>query len=214
MRDKYSREEVAQLFEKVSEEPPSFTAAELREVGERAGFSPEQLEASAERLEREQNRRRHLQISAGVLVVVFATVLFGPSIAGTNTRVLPIHNEHRSIGFDLEVLVPSVAARDCNVAPDLRHDAETYCVLRKQNLRPYDRTRLGLPAAKDACSQAWVRILSEGRLYDSQVFALPANIEIQRNGTLDQKGLGAPNMYSPPHHLNAQNFADCGGEHE
>jgi hypothetical protein len=209
MRDKYSREEVAKLFEKVSEESPAYSAEEIREAGRLAGFSSEQLEASAGRLEHDQKKRRHLEIGAGLLVVLFATITFGPSLAGTKADILPVHNEHRTIGFDVEILVPTTPARDCTVSPDLRHDPNTYCILRKQNVRPHNRTRIGLPAAQDACPQVWIRTFSDRHLWGSNIFELPANVEIERNGSLDQKGLGAPNRYSAPNH--DQVIPDCRG---
>lgn len=208
MRDKYSRDELARLFMNAREEPPAYTSEEARAAGEAAGFSAEALEASARRIEQ---RSRNLQIGGGVAVILFATIVFGPSIAGTPIDTLPLHNEHRRFAFDVEVLVPSSPAEDCTVAPDARHDAGAYCVVRKQLLRPSDRTRIKLAASRDACPQVWVRTSFNGERWRSNIFELPASVEIEADGSLDQKGLGAPNIYGTPIGDTDRVLASCGG---
>lgn len=207
MRDRYSRDELARLFRDARPEPPSYTSEEARAAGEAAGISAEAFEASAQRLELDHKKRRNLQLGAGVVVVVFATIVFGPSIAGAPIDTLPIHNEHARYAFEVEVLVPTSPREDCARSPG----ASAYCVLHKQLLRPSDRTRIKLPDGLGACPQVWVRTSFNGEPWRSNIFELPASVEIERDGSLDQKGLGAPNLFGAP--IGDASFAppSCGG---
>ena len=185
MAHRFTKKDMERLMAAAADEGrATYSEDEVKQACRDAGIEEAQLEVAFARVA--QRKRRYAGLAAGGLTVGIAGVL----LVAPADQTLPLHNEQRHAWADVTVLVPK-AAGDCDQPPDLRHDASDYCVVRTLRIGPRQRLRLGLP--ERACPVVWVRAGEA-----SAVFELPASVEIEVNGGLDQKGLGAPAMFAAP----------------
>jgi len=205
MRDQFTREEAERLLEEAAEQSKTVSFEEMKAAGAAAGIDAARIEQAAKRLDEKRWIRTALQLLSAAAAVVVAAILLAPR--WSSSRVLPIHNRSHAAAI-VDVLVPMEPIPDCDASPDARFSADRYCVARSLTIAAYSRTRVGLPATGDACPQVWFRATTHAGM-QSAVFALPVHVEIERNGLLDHKGLGSPNMFGGP--VGDAPTAACGG---
>ena len=194
MRDQFTREEAERLLQEAAEQPKTVSFEEMKAAGAAAGIDAARIEEAAERLDEKRWIRTALQILSAAAALVVGAILLAPQ--WSSSRVLPIHNRSH-VAASVDILVPMERIADCDASPDARFSADRYCVARSLTIGPYSRTRVGLPPNDDSCPQVWFRATTLAGM-QSAVFALPVHVEIERNGLLDHKGLGAPNMFGGP----------------
>jgi hypothetical protein len=199
----FSRREVEAVLAAAATSPPSdqqdLTLDELVQVAREAEIEPEQVQAAIEELGARRHRRLGLAAAALGVVGIAAVLVLGTRATGNPCQVL-IHNESRS-GFTVELFVPRPGARErsrCAAPPSSRVPADRYCRLARRWLAPGARLDARVPDAPRGCPQVWVRVVGEDGSSSAAIFVLPAGIEIERSGRLDQKGLGSPHMYGTP----------------
>lgn len=199
----FSRREVEAVLAAAATSPPSvepdLTLDELVQVAREAEIEPGQVEAAIEALDARRRRRLGLAAAACGVVGLAAVLVLGTRATGDRRHVL-IHNESRS-SFTVELLVPGPGAREqarCAGPPSSRVPADRYCRLARRWLAPGARLDAGVPDAPRGCPQVWVRALGQDGSSSAAIFVLPAGIEIERSGRLDQKGLGSPRMHGTP----------------
>jgi len=200
-----SRDLKAILGEALREEPArpeGMSASELEEAAREAGIDEQQVRRAVHRVEQKRTLRSAVVFVALAGAALTAALILVPpgTLLGGRHSALSLHNEHRQLAFTLEALVPARtdAAPDCRRSPEARFIAGDYCVLQRVRLEPGRRASVALPRSLGPCPQVWVRALSGETLQRSAIFTLPASIEIDHRGRLDQKGVGAPHMHAPP----------------
>jgi hypothetical protein len=141
--------------------------------------------------------RRGLRLGGAMMAVgaVIATAALVLWPADSGAGAILVHNEDRYAAHELELLVPKSSRASCDLAPEVRIPASQYCVWRRLHLEPRTRAWVKLPSRPAGCPLVWARRM-DGQ--SQAVFALPAGIEIERMGRLDQKGIGAPQMHGAP----------------
>jgi hypothetical protein len=203
----FSRRETESLLDaavRVPSEPASsrLTLDELTQVAAEAGIEAAQLDAAIRARGRRRARFGLVAIAVGVAGITAALVLGSHALVDSHDpHSLRIENEHARERFQLEVLVPVPAARAparCADPPADRVPARDYCRLVRTSLAPGARLRLMVPDAPQGCPQAWVRAIRADGRQAAALFTLPASVEIERTGGLDQKGVGSPNMHAAP----------------
>lgn len=187
MGRRFTRTELEDVLERATAHTleDGYSEEELWEASRAAGLDPEAVQAA---LHEPTIRARQRW---GVVAAAVGVSAIGLALAfGASDDALTIHNE-RNVAETIDVYIPR-APGDCAVAPDRRHAARDFCLLRTVTLDADESTRIGVPPLGE-CTTVWVR---SGE--DEALFALPASVEIEIDGHWDQKGLGAPSKYGAP----------------
>jgi hypothetical protein len=204
MRQRYTEVEMKQLLTEASkpgsEEARPFSFDEVRTAAEEAGIAPHRLEQAAEHFERRRGVRTGFALALAAMMIAGLAMILSPpqSFGGWRRGRLTLENEHRSVTYDVEILVPVDSAVDCAQPPTTRAARERYEPWRKITLDPGRRVELEAPRHPRSCPMIWVRTFAGEVEGSSAIFELPAAIEIERDGRLDQRGAGSPRMYPPP----------------
>lgn len=178
----------------------SMTLDELEDVAQEAGIGKERVLQALGRVRKRRGLRSGLAwiVIGGVLLLGASVLLAGSGMFEGKKTTMLLHNENKHRAYLFELLSPTEG--DCQLAVVNRVVADAYCVVRRVRLEPGQRTRVRLPRLPKQCPQVWVRTFDPANeiLQHSALFTLPAGIEVDRKGRLDQKGPGHPNMYPAP----------------
>jgi len=204
----FTKGEVKELFEEAAriEKQPNaetgYSAETVQHAATEAGISRGQLTKAMHRLELRRASRLGLVLVAAVSAAAIGALLLFPSaLIGKGEESVLLHNDNRKRAHTVEVLVPvpdAAAQVDCDQSPDQRVAAGDYCVARQVRLEPRARLRVHIPHQPSSCPQIWVRVVDDNDLQSSALFTLPAGVEFDKHGHIDQKGLGRPNMHPGP----------------
>ena len=176
------------------------TLADVEAAAEEAGIDAGSVRTAARRLDDRRGLRVGLlavalggaALTAGVLLLPAGTAV------GWRGRRTLLHNEHHSLGRELSLLVPAGDGAACELSPESRLTAEGFCLWRTVDLPPTARVRPEVPHRPADCPLLWVRVGRGGIAHHEALFELPAAIEVERSGWLDQMGAGQPRMHLPP----------------
>ncbi|MBW2736913.1 MAG: hypothetical protein JRH20_31405 [Deltaproteobacteria bacterium] len=187
--------------ERLPQTEAGLTLEDLEAAAAEVGIDGAKLREAAARMERRSGVKLTL-LFVGITAAIIATALLvlpARMVRGWRHGTLSVHNEQRHQGTTVELWAPLAdTSANCETAPRGRVPASSYCLARRVHLEPRQRVRLEIPQRPQACPQIWVRTRSPGRTTRSALFTLPAAVEIDRHGRLDQKGMGHPHMHAPP----------------
>lgn len=181
--------------------PEGLSLADLEAAASEVGIDGAELRKAAARLERRRGSRLGLLFVGVAAATIASALLVLPNglTRGWRHGTLSLHNEQRHRSVTLEVWAPRPGSTSkCDVPPRRRLEAASYCLAQRIHLEPRQRARLKIPRRPSACPQVWVRTRGPGGVSRDALFTLPAAIEIDRHGRLDQKGMGRPHMHPPP----------------
>ena len=204
-KKEYTKGEVKELFEhatRIEKETPQeagYSVETVQNAAKEAGISDGQLSKAIRQLEVRRTSRLGLVSLAVVAVIAIGALLLYPSaFLGTGDKSVLLHNDNRKYAHTVEVLVPTPDAAEqsnCNLSPDQRIAVADYCLVKRLRLEPRARVRIKIPQRPSSCPQIWVRVVEDNLIQSSALFTLPAGIEFDKSGHMDQKGLGSPNMH-------------------
>lgn len=204
MTQRYTKDEVDQLLHKAAlaqrAEEKGFSLEEITEAAREAGITEQRVRHVAEHFDRRRGLRAGLIAALVMGITVSLVLILRPpsSLGGWHQGALSLHNEHRESTFDVEILVPSSDTLNCALAPPIRGERDGYDAWRRVRLQPGSRLQLDVPLRPRDCPQVWIRTLVGGAQVGSATVELPIALEIERNGRLDQKGAGRPQLHPPP----------------
>lgn len=207
-RQRYSRRDMQDILREAArltdapEQARGYSLQELQDAAREAGIEDRRVRQASRRVNDRRSLRTSLALVALGAAIITAALIVLPGRAGTggSTSAVSLHNEHRSRAYTFEVLVPGPTGERtaCAGRAATRLPANEYCLVQRFRLEPGRRARIAIPRRPRSCPQVWVRTFSGRRLERAAVFVLPAAIEVDRRGRLDQKGIGSPHMHPAP----------------
>jgi hypothetical protein len=204
MEKSYTKSEVTRLLSEAARSPERgeklYSLDEVRVAAREAGIPAGRVEDAAAQIDRRRGLRIGLLVAvASSVLVVLVMIVWPPAgLGGWREGSLLVQNEHRRDTYVVELLVPVEAESDCRQPPPVRVAAEGYGTWRSVTLPPGARLQLDAPERPGRCPLVWVKTTVNGLVGPSAVFELPAGVEIERTGRLDQRGAGRPHMFLPP----------------